>query len=321
MMAIQIPQRRRWRAVKYLRLAAGALVVCQINSARAEDLVVETIKLPPLRIHDQAAKAHTQGLELAGGRYYVTARREDLRPKQALLLRADPGGADWDIWDITPQDAQGVATALDHPGGLQSDGARLWIPLAESQRQGRSIVRAFRLSEIAAGRRLKSDVEFPVNDHIGAVAVWAERQLLLGANWDTEKVYVWDFQGRLQRTLTGAELKERGFGVVRGPEGRSGVAVQDWKLNGERLFASGLFGAAGSAAAFPASRWICFTDFLERTCQQRTISLPLHNGTELAHEAMAFSQGAIYFLPEDLGASNRLFRVALTDLLQQPGVR
>ena len=137
MMAIQIPQRSRWRAMEYLLLAASALVICQLNSARAEDLVVETINLPPLRIHGQAAKAHTQGLELAGGKYYVTARREDVRPKQALLLRADPGKADWDVWEITPQDAQGVATRLDHPGGLQSDGARLWIPLAESQRQGR----------------------------------------------------------------------------------------------------------------------------------------------------------------------------------------
>ena len=34
----------------------------------------------------------------------------------------------------------------------------------ELERQGRSIVRAFQLSEIAAGRRLKSAVEFPVND-------------------------------------------------------------------------------------------------------------------------------------------------------------
>jgi hypothetical protein len=36
---------------------------------------------------------------------------------------------------------------------------------------------------------------------------------------------------------------------------------------------------------------------------------------------MAVSDGAIYFLPEDLGASNRMFRVALSDLIKQDTAR
>ena len=293
----------------------------QATPVQAVDPPVEELKLPPLRIHGQPAKVHTQGLELTGGKYYVTARREDVRPKQALLLRTDPASTDWEAWDLTPLDAPGDATRLDHPGGMQCDGKRLWIPLAESQRNGRSVIRAFALKEIASGRALKPDFEFRVDDHIGAVAVFAERQLLLGANWDTEKVYVWDFKGHLQRTLTASELTARGLGTVAGAEGRSGVGVQDWKFKGDRLFASGLFRAPGAAAVSPVSRLIWFTNFLERDWQRQSVILPLQHGSELAREAMAILDGAVYFIPEDLGASNRRFRVSLTDLSNQVPAR
>ena len=322
MIAIQMPSLlRRWLGANCLWFAAVVLLLGQGNQPHARELALQEVKLPPLRVQGQSARAHTQGLELAAGKYFVTARREDVRPKQALLLRTDSAREDWDVWDITPMDAHGAVTALDHPGGMQSDGTRLWVPLAGSKRNGRTVIRAFQLTELEPGRRLKSDFEFPVADHIGAVAVSAEHQLLFGANWDTEKVYVWDLKGRLQRTLTGAELKERGLGVVAGPEGRPGVAVQDWKLTGERLFASGLFRAPGSAAESPGSRLLWFSGFLSRDFQRHTVTLPLRNGTELAREAMAVSDGMIYFLPEDLGATNRMFRLAVTNLLTKPAAQ
>src|SRR5437879_6226960 len=52
----------------------------------------------------------------------------------------------------------------------------------------------FPVSDLVAGQRLKPVFESLVSDHIGAVAVSSERGLLFGANWDTEKVYVWDFK-------------------------------------------------------------------------------------------------------------------------------
>jgi hypothetical protein len=285
--------------------------------SRAENLAVDVVSLPPLRIEGQPAKAHIQGLELAGGKYYMTARREDVRPRRALLLRTDPAGADWDVWDITPVDNQDAITALDHPGGMQSDGTRLWIPVAESKRNSRSIIRAFLLTDLEAGRRLKPVFEFPVNDHIGAVAVSTGHGLLFGANWDTEKVYVWDLKGHLQRTLRGGELEARGLGVVAGPDGRAGIAVQDWKVVGDHLFASGLFRSPKLVAVSPASRVCWFEHFLEPEFQRRTVALPRRDGIELGREAMAVSGGSVYFLPEDLGASNRLFRAALAELTKR----
>jgi hypothetical protein len=275
------------------------------------------MRLPPLRIEGRPARAHTQGLELAGGKYYVTARRDDVHPRRALLLRTDPGTTGWDVWDITPLDAQGALTGLDHPGGMQSDGTRLWIPVAESNRNGRAMVRAFLLADLEAGRPLKPVFEFPVSGHIGSVAVSTEHGLLFGANWDTEKVYVWDLKGQLQRTLMGDELEARGLGVVAGSGGRAGVAVQDWKVVGDRLYASGLFGSHKLAGVSPASRLCWFEHFLEPDFQRRTVTLPRRDRIELAREAMAVSGGSIYFLPEDLGASNRLFRVSLAEVTRR----
>jgi hypothetical protein len=62
------------------------------------------------------------------------------------------------------------------------------------------------------------------------------------------------------------------------------------------------------------SRLASFTHFLETDFQRSLVNLPLHKGTELGREAMAVSGDAVLFLPEDLGASNRIFRVALTNL-------
>jgi hypothetical protein len=303
-----------WR---HLSSAILPLLVLHGNHSRAEDLTVEVVELPSLRIYGQSAKAHTQGLEVTGGKYYVTARRDDVTPKRALLLRAEPAKTDWDVWDITPVGSAGAETALDHPGGMQSDGKRLWIPLAESKRKGRSIIRVFPLAGMVGGQPLKSEFEFPVNDHIGAVAVAANRGLVFGANWDTEAVYVWDLEGHLKRTLNGSALGIRGLGVVAGSDSRAGVAVQDWKVIGDRLFASGLFRAPGSAPVSPKSRLMSFANFMEPDFQRWVVAMPLHEGTELTQEAMAISDGVVHFLPEDLGASNRLFRVALADLLKR----
>jgi len=300
--------------------AICVLFVLGSNPLQAEDMAVEEVQLPPLRIHGQPAKAHTQGMEFVSGNILVTARRDDVRPRRALLLRTAAVAKDWDVWDITPLDSQGAPTNLDHPGGMQSDGTRLWIPLAESRRNGRSLVRAFPLKNFEVGRPLKWELEFSVNDHIGAVAVSAERELLLGANWDTEKVYVWNFRGHLERTLTNSDLKLRELGVA-SEEKPNGVAVQDWKFVGDRLFASGLCRNSAASAAAAESRLLCFTNFLETGFQRWTVKLPFVNSTQLAREAMTISDGVAHFLPEDLGATNRMFRVALAKLAKQSAER
>lgn len=271
----------------------------------AREPQIEVIPLPALRIGGQAARAHTQGLELANEKFLVTARREDVTPKSALLLRSEATRTDWEVWDITPKRPTGAEQELDHPGGMQIDGERLWIPLAESQRHGCSIIRAFKLSDLVAGQPLKAELEFGVPDHIGALAVNPERKWVVGASWDTESVYVWDFQGQLQRRLTSGDLGARGFGVAASHSGSAGVAVQDWKFDGTQLIASGLC----RTKAPSQSRLVLLAGFLESDFKMRTVELPKHSGVELAREGMAVQGETIWFLPEDLGATNRVFRL------------
>jgi hypothetical protein len=190
---------------------------------------LETVPLPPLKIHGQPAEAHTQGMEIVDGQFYVTARLETARPRQAILARTRPQSAGWDTWEITPRTPAGASGRLDHPGGFQFDGARFWIPISQSVRHGRTIIRVFALARLRPDQIPVADFEFEVADHIGALAVATNQNIVLGASWDTETVYVWDLKGRLKRTLTGTELKNRDLGIVSGPNGHGGVAVQDWK--------------------------------------------------------------------------------------------
>ena len=302
---------------KHVGVAFCAALALHLHQSLADELTVTAMRLPPLRVNGQPARAHTQGLEIISGKYYVTARQDDVLPKRALLLRSNPRETDWDVWDITPVDARGTLTTLDHPGGMQSDGDRLWIPLAESKRKGTSLIRVFPVAGMVAGQPLKAEFEFSVNDHIGALAISADRKIVFGANWDTETVYIWDFEGRLQRTLKGPELESRGLGVVSGADGRTGLAVQDWKVVGDRLFSSGLFRGPGIVPESPQSRLVIFTDFSESGFQRWSNSLPSQDGRELAREAMAVSDNLVHFLPDDLGASNRIFRVSLSELMKR----
>ena len=303
---LQLRLPRRWLIL--------AVFILQGPLTSAGEPTVEILSLPPLRIHGQPARAHAQGLNLIDEDYYVTARRDDVQPRRALLLRTAPGRKDWDIWDITPVEGKDPAPAMDHPGGFQSDGERLWIPLAESRRNGFSMIRVFVLADLIPGQPLQSEFEFPVNDHIGALAVDLERGRVLGASWDTETVYVWDLKGRLQQTMTGTDLNGRGLGVSTARNAPPGLAVQDWKCVGPRLIASGLLKGLTSAPTSSKSRLMVFDGFFEETFQKQVIILPSPTGIEIANEGMDVSDGAVYFLPEDLGATNRMFRVRLGDL-------
>jgi hypothetical protein len=309
-------------------------------AGESNQLEIEMITLPALRINGQDAKAHTQGLEIAQGQYYVTARREDVRARRALLLNTEPGATQWRVWDLTPLDPSGKTAGMDHPGGLQSDGKRLWIPLAESRSNSHSLIRVYSLTNLIEGQSAKADFEFSVDDHIGALAVDAQREVVLGANWDTVTVYVWTFNGSLKQTLTGWPLARRGLGVGFSSDGFSGVAVQDWKITGNYLVASGLCRRTEPTAIPPStfgrSRLVVIENFLQPAFVCNVIKLPLYQevnsgrqgniriltsaatgeGTELAREAMARSKDRIYFLPEDLGPSNRLFHVSARALLR-----
>jgi hypothetical protein len=313
--SLQRPADRR--PGKCRKTVAGA-ALCALSALTGEPPApVEVVPLAPLMIEGQPARAHTQGLEILAGTYYVTARREDVAPKRALLLRIAREQREWDVWDITPG-SPGVAGKdegyLDHPGGFQAGGGKLWIPLAESRPHARTLIRAYALADLEPHKPARPAFEFSVDDHIGAVAVSNERRLLVGANWDTERVCLWDLDGTFERALAGAELTRWGLGVADGPDGRPGLAVQDWKIAGSRILASGLRRVGGTAGS-PQESWLMsLPAAFNPSVSPAKVRLPEPDGMSLAREGMAVAEGDVYFLPEDLGATNRLLRVTLTEL-------
>ena len=272
----------------------------------------ETIRMPPLHIEGHPAHAHTQGLEIHMGNYLVTARRDDITPRRALLLRTNPSASGWDVWDITPNNEDGEPTPMDHPGGMQSDGNHLWIPLAESRRGGHSLIRAFPLAEMTTGGMLQWDKEIGVRDHIGAVAVDGERRRIYGASWDTEIVYVWSYDGELIRRMQPSDLDRRALGIS--SDRPNGVAVQDWKFVGNRILASGLRSSDPGGESESRSTLLSIHGFESEHPNVISLSIPTFEGVEMAREGMTTGDGWIYLIPEDLGTSNRLFRFKLRNL-------
>ncbi|HAB16512.1 MAG TPA: DUF6454 family protein [Verrucomicrobiota bacterium] len=276
----------------------------QAMDASAGTFSVEPVELPALESASGIVRAHTQGLEFAGGFVWVTARRDLPEPRGPLLLRTSLGARNWDVWNLTSSESP----ALDHPGGIQSDGRRLWIPLAESRPQGRSLIRAYVLEDLRPGQLPKPTVEFAVEDHIGALAVWPEQSKLVGATWDTDSVYVWDLTGKLLQTLNGADLRRRGLGAGMKLDETPGLAVQDWKFVNGALVASGLVKSSASASSSALSRLLWFDSKLEP--KPSFPPLPEVAGDLLlAREGMAVANGFVYFLPGDLGATNRMYKM------------
>lgn len=270
---------------------------------------ISVLPLPRLQVNGRPAKAHTQGLELAQGYFYTTARLDDPKPRRALLLRTTKAARHWDVWDITITNVGPSATeaVLDHPGGLQFDGRFLWVPVAESRRGGITMVCAYGVDSLQPGRAATASFKFKVEDHIGALAVSKHKRMILGASWDTETVCVWDLDGNLKRKLDASELKRLGLGIATGPDPRSGVAVQDWKFVDDNLYAAGLFKSWDGMTQLPRSRLMVIERFGDQNVAVQSLPLERYQGVELASEGMAVTERTVWFLPEDLGASNRLF--------------
>lgn len=320
---LQLPRRKLYSPNRP-QLATALWVACFLASCAAfatDPPTARETNLPPLTIGGVAARAHTQGIEWVGPVLYVTARREDTFPKQPLLLRTTPGSNQWEVWNLTLSNSPSTTQMLDHPGGIQSDGQSLWIPQSESRRHGHTRIRVVTLASLSPHRPIRSQQEISVADHIGALAVAPERNRVFGASWDTETVWTWDLNGKFIERLQAPQLATWQLGIEHPPKPRPGLTVQDWKWHNGHLVASGLWKdptpgpATAPTGSSQRSRIAIFSRFLEPNANAavywvRLPTLPTSPANlEIAHEGMAIAQGRLWFLPEDLGPTNRLFSI------------
>jgi hypothetical protein len=82
-----------------------------------------------------------------------------------------------------------------HPGGLDFDGERLWVAVAEYRPNRPSIVFSVDPATLAARE------EFRLADHIGGIVHDTDRRRIVGLNWGSRVAYEWSSQGsQLRRT-------------------------------------------------------------------------------------------------------------------------
>ncbi len=245
------------------RLVGTALMAAPLPTLRAADYdQLELLQVIELK----ADLHHVQGIDIDANHLWVTSVDAPSR-KGFLHEFRIPGGEL--IRYVEVQD--GVRF---HPGGIAADANSLWLPVAEYRRNSSAVVQK------RSKRTLSLEYQFEVPDHIGCIAV--SPSLLVGGNWDSRDLYVWDHHGKFDQKLANP----------------GNNAYQDMKFDGDTLIASGLLRGGGGGAidwlAFPSLRQ------LRRIVVDRT-----DRGKPYTQEGMTICKGLVYLLPED--GPSRLF--------------
>jgi len=208
---------------------------------------------------------HVQGIDIDGSRLFVTS--VDKEAKRGLLLEYKlPEGHL--VRSVEIHD--GVRY---HPGGMMVDGNAIWIPVAEYKRESTSVIQRRNKATLAL------ESQFPVNDHIGAIAVTPDG--LIGANWDARDFYIWDHTGKQIRKVANA----------------SRIAIQDMKFDRGELIGGGL--RSDKSGEIVWLRWPSLG------VKQRMPVGQTDRDISYAHEGMAMRNNKLWFLPED--GPSRLF--------------
>ena len=288
---------------------SSTLQVSQLDASKFSILT-----LPPLRIDGKTAKAHTQGLLVHKNGIFVTARRDDIKPRRALLLwlKCNPlnnrsgSKMSWTkIWDITPKpNLENGFNILDHPGGFDFDGKHIWIPISESHRKGKTIIRKFSVHSLINEGKAKHTQSIIIDDHIGAIAISRSLNRIFCANWDTLHSYELSLEGKLIKRFQRNEF-------ISNYKNWSN-AVQDWKVHQGFLIASGIDKSLKLPSNHPRSL-IQLIDIKSRNIIEE-LRLPRRTSGNFTREGMAIYDECIWLLPDDLTEENKLYKFPLADL-------
>ena len=276
------------------------------RSVRLEPRFAGSEAIAEFSIDGAPARIHTQGLFVTDAHYYVTGRLET-EPRRALLLRIDRGDPRRvEHIEVTGSAAAGSSGGdrLDHPGGFDFDGRDFWIPVSASHPGGTTVILRVPCRPDRPLADVHGRIAFRVADHVGALAVdrWTGR--LYGANWDTETIYVWDFDG------TELERIPRGEMVPDDPGWA--LAVQDFKGVGpDRILAGGVDKSEDRPAA--GSRAVIELLDVRRRVRLARVRLESPPGTSdvVTREGLAVLGDHLFLLPRDLGREAAVLRYHL----------
>jgi hypothetical protein len=124
---------------------------------------------------------HPQGMTAVGDRFYLSS-------VEVIDRKADKGiGHLFEIGRtgaLLREMTLGEGT-MYHPGGIDYDGKRIWVPAAAYHPDSSSIVYTVN------PETLRAREVFRFNDHLGAVSHFLEKQLLVAASWGARHFYRW----------------------------------------------------------------------------------------------------------------------------------
>jgi len=244
---------------------------------------------------------HPQGMVKIGDTIVISSVEVTVPTKRFLTpMNGMDRDAGEGIGHVFKMDASGNLIAevrvgegtVYHPGGLDYDGASVWIPVAEYRPNSRSIV--YRVDP----RTLTAAEVFRVDDHIGGLAYDTDDQTLHGVSWGSRRFYEWTIERGKARDVA------RQRRVVANPSHY--VDYQDCKYAGRhRMLCSGVteLRASQNAAPFRLGG-IDLIDLRDgRPVHQVPVLLWTASGLDMTHNPVwleATPAGLrAYFMPED----------------------
>lgn len=263
--------------------------------------------MPDILIDGVKAKAHSQGLYVTDKHYLVTGRLET-KPKRPMLFRFLR--SDVSKYEVIGLAAEGEGNvSLNHPGGFDRDTDGVyWIPISTSNPKGPTLIYGMKIDDDQPLAKATTLHKLAFDDHLGALCCVDD--LLLVASWDTKTIYWLDRTGKVQRKADRSEFIEGQPDWF--------LAVQDWKYDREkkRVVAGGLDKSKlakwkrgeGPRPNTPAT--LAWIDLKAMSVRTEVLAPKKNFARPLTNEGMAWFDGDLFLLPEDLGAGAKILRVS-----------
>lgn len=265
------------RQTMRFRLAALLLVASSLSAAapdRLDSALDGARLLGSLRL--QGELFHVQGLDIDGGRIWVTSV-DRLSRRGYLHVFDRANGTLLRRLELTDG-------ARYHPGGISITGRSIWVPVAEMRPNSSAALLEIDTQSLKVRRTIH------VADHLGCVA--ASGTTLVAGNWNSALLYIFDISGN---------------GRVRVVPNPSATHYQDMKFVGGQIV------AGGNRSWFDGTvDWIDWPSMtLTRSLRAGTVGpvRPFGRGGPLTGEGMTIEGRDLYVLPED--GPSRLFRFRL----------
>ena len=259
---------------------------------------------------------HPQGMVKIGDTLYITSVEVKTSTKRLLqMVEGYDRDAGEGVGHLFKVDLSGNLVvdlvlgegAIYHPGGIDYDGERIWVPVAEYRPNSRSII--YRVDP--ATMKATEVVRFP--DHIGAIVHDTDALTLHGVSWGSRRFYRWTLSssGRVTNANAGPE-KTRTLNTSHY------VDYQDCKYAGRhRMLCTGVAELRQSPGALPFRLGgIDLVDLADgRPLHQVPLLLWTAGGLDMTHNPAWIESSPAglrgYFMPEDNESTLYVYEVGL----------